>query len=73
MQNDPDTLLIDVRNAADIAATGKIPGSVKILLGTLAYKADNELPEEWRDPRPQDRSRPIIASCILGLMAALGG
>jgi len=73
MQDDPHTLLVDVRDPADIVASGIIPGAKAISLGSLTYKADNEVPQEWRDPELADRDRPIIATCILGPMGALGG
>ena len=73
MQQDPNTLVIDVRDAADIAATGTVPGAINVSYGTLTYAADNEVPQDWRDPRLQDRSRPIITTCILGPLGALGG
>lgn len=73
MQQDPNTLVIDVRDADDIPVTGILPGAVNISLGTLTHKADNEVPEDWRDPRLGDRSRPIITVCQLGPMGALGG
>jgi rhodanese-related sulfurtransferase len=73
MQQDPSILVIDVRDAADIAATGTIPGAVNISFGSLTYKADNEVPDDWRDPRLQDRSRAIITTCIVGPLGALGG
>ncbi len=65
-------LVIDVRDAADIALTGRIPGAVNISYGALTYKADQGVPEEWRDPRLQDRTRPIITNCTLGPLGALG-
>ena len=34
MQADPNTLIVDVRDAADIPVTGIIPGAVNISLGT---------------------------------------
>lgn len=69
----PDTLVIDVRDAADVAQTGTVPGAVNLSYGALTYLADNEVPETWRDPRLGDRSRPIITTCILGPLGAMGG
>ncbi|MCK6578373.1 MAG: sulfurtransferase [Anaerolineae bacterium] len=73
LQQDSNTLVIDVRDAAEIAMTGTIPGAATISLGSLTYKADGEVPEDWRDPALADRSRPIITTCILGPLGALGG
>jgi rhodanese-related sulfurtransferase len=73
LREDPNTLVVDVRDADDIPVTGIIPGAINVSLGTLTYKADNEVPEGWRDPRLADRSRPIITVCQLGPMGALGG
>ena len=73
MAADPKVLMIDVRDAADIAATGIIPGAVAISYGALTYQADNEVPESWRAAQLADRSRPIITTCILGPLGALGG
>lgn len=68
----PETLLIDVQDASDIAACGLIPGAVPISLGMLAIRADRELPEAYRDHRLQDRARPVIVTCGAGGQAALG-
>ena len=73
MAADPKVLMIDVRDAADIAATGIIPGAVAISYGALTYQADNEVPESWRSAQLADRSWPIITTCILGPLGALGG
>ena len=73
LQHEPYTLVVDVRDPAEIAATGIIPGATNVPLGSLTYKADNEVPEEWRDPELQDRSRPIVTTCMLGPMGALAG
>lgn len=70
---DPYTLVIDVRDAADVAQTGTVPGAANLSYGALTYLADNEVPETWRDPRLADRSRPIITTCILGPLGAMGG
>jgi rhodanese-related sulfurtransferase len=60
-------------SAADIALTGSIPGAVNISLGSLTYKADLELPEEWRDTRLNDRSILIVTTCAMAPLGALGG
>jgi rhodanese-related sulfurtransferase len=71
VQGDPNTLIVDVRDAESIQASGMIPGAAAISAGSLLYKADQEVPEEWRDPRLQDRSRPIITQCDLGPLSAI--
>ena len=73
LKKEPELLIIDVRDAADIVQTGTVPGAANISFGALTYLADNEVPESWRDPRLADRSRPIITTCILGPLGALGG
>jgi rhodanese-related sulfurtransferase len=72
LQEDSNALLIDVRDAADIPATGIVPDGINISLGMLPVRADQELPEEYRDARVQDRSRQIITTCVLGPNAAIG-
>ncbi len=72
MDQDPNTLVVDVRDAADLAGTGVIPGAATISLGTLPLRADQELPEASRDARLQDRARPIIVTCARGGQASLG-
>jgi rhodanese-related sulfurtransferase len=71
MQDDSNTLMIDVRDAQDLAGTGIIPGAVNVSLGTLPLRADTELPEEMRNAELQDRDRPIITTCGGGGQASL--
>ena len=71
LQEDPNTLVVDVRDSADARAGGMIPGAINVAYGNLLFAADNEVPEEWRDPRLQDRSRPIITHCVLGPLSAI--
>jgi rhodanese-related sulfurtransferase len=71
MQGDPNVVVVDVREAEDIASTGSVPGAVNIPLGVLPLKADTELPESTRDARLQDRSTPVITTCGGGGQAAL--
>jgi rhodanese-related sulfurtransferase len=72
LQDDANALLIDVRDAADIPESGVPAGGANISLGMLPVRADLEVPEEWRDPRLQDRSRPIITTCPAGMNGARG-
>jgi rhodanese-related sulfurtransferase len=61
-----NTLVVDVRDADEIRATGTIPGSIPVSLGMLAVRADQELPEEFRDPRLQDRNQSVVTTCSYG-------
>ncbi len=72
LEQDSNALLVDVRDAGDIASTGMVSGGMNISLGMLPIKADLELPEEWREPGLQDRSRQVITTCQLGPNAAIG-
>ena len=72
LEQDPNALLVDVRDAGDIPSTGLVSGGMNISLGMLPIKADLELPEDWREPGLQDRSRQVITTCQLGPNAAIG-
>ncbi len=72
LEQDPNVLLVDVRDAGDIPSTGLVSGGMNVSLGMLPIKADLELPEDWRDPGLQDRSRQVITTCQLGPNAAIG-
>jgi rhodanese-related sulfurtransferase len=71
IKDDAKTLVVDVRDAQDLAGTGIIPGAVNVSLGTLPIKADQELPEAMRNADLQDRDRPIITTCGGGGQASL--
>ncbi len=66
-----NALIIDVRDPGDLAATGVIPGSASISLGTLFYKADHSMPEGVRDERLNDKTQPIFVTCALGGQASI--
>lgn len=70
-EQDSNVLLVDVRDAADISSTGLAAGGINISLGMLPVKADLELPEEWREARLQDRSRPVVTTCQIGPNGAI--
>ncbi len=73
LEQDPDAVVVDVRDAEDIPSTGLAARGLNVSLGMLPVKADQELPEEWRDSRLQDRSRQVIFTCQTGENAARGG
>ena len=64
-------LIIDVRDPGDLAATGVIPGSVNISLGTLFYKADQNMPEGVKDARLADKDQEIYVTCAKGGQASI--
>ena len=72
LEHDPDALVVDVRDAEDVPSTGLAARGLNVSLGMLPVRADQELPEEWRDSRLQDRSRQIITTCQTGQNAAKG-
>ena len=72
LREDPNALLLEVRDAVNIPVAEKAPDVVNVSLGTLPIRADLEVPEQARDARLQDRSRQIITTCALGNLAALG-
>jgi len=71
-QENPDALLLEVRDAENIPADQKAPNMVNISLGSLPIRADLEVPEERRDIRLADRSRQVITTCGVGNLAAMG-
>ena len=73
IEDNSETLVIDPRDAADIAATGMVAGAMNISYGALTYQADHELPEDWRNPVFENHSRPIITACEMGPLGAIAG
>jgi len=62
-------MLIDVREAWEIAQHGTIPGARNITRGELEIKADTELPR--RDPALADRAQKIFLTCGAGVKSTL--
>ena len=69
---DRKALIVDVRDADEVRQAGAIPGALNVSLGMLPVRADLQLPEQFRNQELQDRSRPVITTCALGLNAARG-
>lgn len=65
-----DVLIVDVRDAAEVAATGKIKGAINVSRGMIEFRADQALPSH--NPAFQ-KERPIILYCASGGRAALAG
>lgn len=62
-EEDPTVLLVATLDLADRRRLGQPVGAAPISGGMIALRADREVPEEFRDPRLQDRDRPIITIC----------
>ena len=63
LEQNSSALLVDVRDEAEVQSTGLGIGAINATLGPLAWKADLDIPEQWREPKLQDRSRQIITTC----------
>ena len=62
LQNDPEALLIEVRDAESVPIEDRAPDVVMISLGSLPMRADLEIAERLRDRRLEDRSRQVITT-----------
>ncbi len=63
-------LIVDVRDAPELAASGKIPDALHVSRGMLEFRADPESPNH--DPAFA-RDRTIILYCASGGRSALAG
>jgi rhodanese-related sulfurtransferase len=63
-----DAVLVDLREAEELTANGKIPGSVHVPRGMLEFRADPTSPYHQQ---PFDPSRRIIVHCASGGRSAL--
>ncbi|WP_061027750.1 rhodanese-like domain-containing protein [Bradyrhizobium sp. CCH5-F6] len=65
-----DTLVLDVRDAPEVAASGKIAGAVHVSRGMLEFRADPESP--YHD-KAFDKAKTVILYCASGGRSALAG
>lgn len=65
-----NTLVLDVRDALEVAASGKIAGAVNVSRGMLEFRADPESP--YHD-KIFEKGRNIVLYCVSGGRAALAG
>ena len=66
---DPDTVLVDLREPAELEENGRIPGSVHVPRGMLEFRADPSSPYHQA---PLDPSKRVILHCASGGRSALG-
>ena len=70
MANRDDVLILDVRDAPELAAGGKIRGAVHVPRGMLEFRADPDSP--YHDPALQP-NKTVLVYCASGGRSALSG
>ena len=65
-----NALLVDVRDANEVAQSGKLQGALNVSRGMVEFRADPELPYHNAEFR---KDRPVILYCASGGRAALSG
>ncbi len=65
-----DALVVDIRDGAEIAASGKVKGAIAVSRGLLEFRAAPDAPTH--DPAFRT-DRPVILYCGSGGRAALAG
>src|SRR3954454_10511605 len=65
-----NALIVDVRDAPELQANGKIPGSLHVSRGMLEFRADPESPY-YNNAFTKDRK--IVLHCASGGRSALAG
>jgi rhodanese-related sulfurtransferase len=65
-----DVLFLDVREPAEVAASGKVPGAVAIPRGLVEFRAD---PASALHDKAFDPAKTVVAYCASGGRSALVG
>jgi rhodanese-related sulfurtransferase len=65
-----NALVVDVRDAPEVAASGKIAGALNVSRGMLEFRADPDSP--YHDPN-FEKGKTIILYCASGGRSALAG
>jgi rhodanese-related sulfurtransferase len=65
-----NTLVVDIRDGTEVAASGKAAGALHVSRGVLEFKADTELPSHDKNFA---KDKNIILYCASGGRAALAG
>jgi len=65
-----DVLIVDVRDAPEVEASGKVAGAKNVSRGMIEFRADPNVP--YHDPA-FTKDKPIILYCASGGRSALSG
>lgn len=65
-----NTLVVDVRDSAEVEKSGKVAGAVNVSRGMLEFRADPESP--YHD-KSFDKGKTVIVYCASGGRSALSG
>jgi rhodanese-related sulfurtransferase len=68
--NRGDVLIVDVRDAPELAAGGKLKGAIHVSRGMLEFRADPESP--YHNPAFQ-KDKTVLVYCASGGRSALSG
>jgi rhodanese-related sulfurtransferase len=66
----PDTLVVDVRDAPELEQSGKVAGAIHVSRGMLEFRADPESPYHDKNFA---RNKTLIVYCASGGRSALSG
>ena len=66
----PDVLFLDVREPAEVAASGKVAGAVAVPRGLVEFRAD---PASPMHDKAFDRAKTVVTYCASGGRSALVG
>ena len=73
IENNTDMVILDVSDKEVVDNRGSVPGALNISLGSLYFKADSEVPDDYKDERIQNREKKVVMTCSIGACAAIGG
>jgi rhodanese-related sulfurtransferase len=65
-----NVVVVDVRDAPEILASGKVKGAIHISRGMLEFRADPELPSH---DKTLTKDKPVVVYCASGGRSALSG
>lgn len=65
-----NTLVVDVRDSAEVEKSGKVSGAVNVSRGMLEFRADPESPYHDKN---FDKGKTVIVYCASGGRSALSG